>query len=103
MDNDYNYFISYPEAYYNKILKPWGLHKPNINSLSTTGHKLTATADDPANIPLSSKDAEIYRTTVGQLLWVNKLRADISFSTKELARHLHQPGLHQMTQLKHLL
>eukprot|EP00971_Amphidinium_carterae_P260452 5167380-Amphidinium_carterae.1 len=40
---------------------------------------------------------------MGQLLWVSRLRADISFSTKELARHLHQPGLHQMTQLKHLL
>eukprot|EP00971_Amphidinium_carterae_P042569 837080-Amphidinium_carterae.1 len=31
--------------------------------------ELTAAADDPTNIPLSSKDAETYRTTVGQLLW----------------------------------
>eukprot|EP00971_Amphidinium_carterae_P022002 433882-Amphidinium_carterae.1 len=32
MDSDFNYFISYPESYYNKILKPWGLDKPNSNS-----------------------------------------------------------------------
>eukprot|EP00971_Amphidinium_carterae_P322679 6413355-Amphidinium_carterae.1 len=32
MDNNYNSYISYPESYYNKILKPWGLHKPNSNS-----------------------------------------------------------------------
>eukprot|EP00971_Amphidinium_carterae_P271134 5380595-Amphidinium_carterae.1 len=36
MDNNYNYYISDPESYCNKILKPWGLHKPNSNSLSTT-------------------------------------------------------------------
>eukprot|EP00971_Amphidinium_carterae_P301979 5999510-Amphidinium_carterae.1 len=66
MDNHYNYFISYPESYYNKILKPLGLHKPNSNSLSTTSQKLTAASYDPTNTPLSSKDAETYRTTMGQ-------------------------------------
>eukprot|EP00971_Amphidinium_carterae_P319533 6350646-Amphidinium_carterae.1 len=71
MDNDYNYSIKYPESYYNKTLKPWGLDKPNSNSLSTTRQKLTAAADDPTNTPLSSKEAEVYRTTVGQLLWVS--------------------------------
>eukprot|EP00971_Amphidinium_carterae_P054934 1082730-Amphidinium_carterae.1 len=69
MDNDFSYYISYPESYYNKIPKPWGLDKPNSNSLSTTRQKLTAAADDPTNIPLSSKDDETYRTTMGQLLW----------------------------------
>eukprot|EP00971_Amphidinium_carterae_P232379 4611417-Amphidinium_carterae.1 len=73
MDNDYNYSIKCPESYYNKTLKPWGPDKPNSNSLSTTGQKLTAAAaaDDPTNAPLSSKEAETYRTTVGQLLWVS--------------------------------
>eukprot|EP00971_Amphidinium_carterae_P114133 2261831-Amphidinium_carterae.1 len=103
MDNGYNYYISYPESYYNKILKPWGLHKPNSNSLSTTGQKLTAASNDSANTTLSSKDAETYRTTMGQLLWVSRLRPDISFSTKELARHLHHPCQQNMSQLKHLL
>eukprot|EP00971_Amphidinium_carterae_P075587 1493461-Amphidinium_carterae.1 len=36
MDNNYNYTIKFPESYYSKILKPWGLHKAHSNSLSTT-------------------------------------------------------------------
>eukprot|EP00971_Amphidinium_carterae_P069990 1384857-Amphidinium_carterae.1 len=51
MDSNYNYTIKFPESYYNKILKPWG-------------QKLTTTSEDPTNTPLSSHEAETYRTTV---------------------------------------
>eukprot|EP00971_Amphidinium_carterae_P206998 4106867-Amphidinium_carterae.5 len=44
----------------------------------------------------------MFRTAVGQLLWVSQLRADISFAVKELSKE-QQPDNEDWTNLKRLL
>eukprot|EP00971_Amphidinium_carterae_P279026 5538992-Amphidinium_carterae.1 len=41
----------------------------------------------------------MYRTAVGQILWVSQLRVDIVFAVKELSRALQQPDLKNLKQL----
>eukprot|EP00971_Amphidinium_carterae_P229066 4543940-Amphidinium_carterae.2 len=45
----------------------------------------------------------MFRTAVGQLLWVSQLRVDISFAVKELSRALQQPDNEDLKNLKQLL
>eukprot|EP00971_Amphidinium_carterae_P115944 2296688-Amphidinium_carterae.1 len=45
----------------------------------------------------------MYKTAVGQLLWVSQLRADIAFAVKELSRSLQQPDNEDLKNLKQLL
>eukprot|EP00971_Amphidinium_carterae_P170923 3387346-Amphidinium_carterae.1 len=63
MDSNYNYTIKFPTRF--SSLRVF----IKLTALSTTGQKLTATSEDPTNTPLSTQEAETYRTTMGQLLW----------------------------------
>eukprot|EP00971_Amphidinium_carterae_P265716 5271325-Amphidinium_carterae.1 len=69
---------------------------------------------NPSSIPGSKKppivgqavDKEqhsMYRTAVGQLLWVSQLRVDIAYAVKELSRALQQPDNEDLKNLKQLL
>eukprot|EP00971_Amphidinium_carterae_P350541 6491609-Amphidinium_carterae.4 len=52
---------------------------------------------------LDKEQHSIYRTAVGQLLWVSQLRVGISFAVKELSRALQQPDDEDLKTLKQLL
>eukprot|EP00971_Amphidinium_carterae_P147044 2913890-Amphidinium_carterae.1 len=45
----------------------------------------------------------MYRTAVGQLLWVSQLRADVAFAVRELSRSLQKPDNENLKNLKQLL
>eukprot|EP00971_Amphidinium_carterae_P108425 2146994-Amphidinium_carterae.1 len=45
----------------------------------------------------------MFRTAVGQLLWVSQLRVDMSYAVKELSRALQPPDNEDLKNLKQLL
>eukprot|EP00971_Amphidinium_carterae_P330527 6463622-Amphidinium_carterae.1 len=45
----------------------------------------------------------MFRTAVGQLLWVSQLQVDIAFAVKEISRALQQPDNEDLKNLKQLL
>ena len=53
--------------------------------------------------PLTPDQHKVYRRVVGKLQWLSFTRPDISYSTKELARGLHQPTEADWKKAKHLL
>eukprot|EP00971_Amphidinium_carterae_P100422 1986179-Amphidinium_carterae.1 len=53
--------------------------------------------------PLDKEQHSMFKTAVGQLLWVSQLRVDISFAVKELSRALQQPDNEHLKNLKQLL
>eukprot|EP00971_Amphidinium_carterae_P007530 149424-Amphidinium_carterae.1 len=53
--------------------------------------------------PLNKEQHSQYRTTVGQLLWVSQLRADIAYAVKELSRSLQCPDEEDQRNMKQLL
>eukprot|EP00971_Amphidinium_carterae_P191463 3799164-Amphidinium_carterae.1 len=53
--------------------------------------------------PLDEEQHSMFRTAVGQLLWVSQLRVDISFAVKELSRALQQPDNEDLKNLNQLL
>eukprot|EP00971_Amphidinium_carterae_P285896 5676530-Amphidinium_carterae.1 len=56
-----------------------------------------------AGQPVDKEQHSMYRTSVGQLLWVSQLRVDIAYAVKELSRALQQPDNEDMKNLKQLL
>ena len=73
--------------YYTPIVQDNGLHKANsVNAPGTS----TPRPDDSVEL-LSSDGHSKYRRTVGKLQWQSPIRPDISYATKELARHLTAP------------
>eukprot|EP00971_Amphidinium_carterae_P051591 1015544-Amphidinium_carterae.1 len=87
------------DNYYNKILKAYNMDKCNPS----------ATPDNKEPKPpiaaqsLDKKQHSMYRTAVGQLLWVAQLRADIAFAVEELSPALQQPDNEDLKNLKQLL
>ena len=53
--------------------------------------------------PLTPDQHKVYRRVVGKLQWLSFTRPDIAYSTKELARGLHQPTEADWKKAKHLL
>eukprot|EP00971_Amphidinium_carterae_P054006 1063159-Amphidinium_carterae.1 len=56
-----------------------------------------------AGKPVDKEQHSMYRTSVGQLLWVSQLRVDIAYAVKELSRALQQPDNEDLKNLKQLL
>eukprot|EP00971_Amphidinium_carterae_P147773 2929134-Amphidinium_carterae.1 len=52
---------------------------------------------------LDKEQHSMFRTAIGQLLWVSQLRVDIAFAVKELSRALQQPDNEDLKSLKQLL
>eukprot|EP00971_Amphidinium_carterae_P133501 2644218-Amphidinium_carterae.1 len=50
--------------------------------------------------PIDKEQRSMYRTAVGQLLWVSQLRVDIAYAVKELSRALQQPDNEDLKNLK---
>eukprot|EP00971_Amphidinium_carterae_P060526 1197833-Amphidinium_carterae.1 len=50
--------------------------------------------------PVDKEQHSMYRTAVGQLLWVSQLRVDIAYAVKELSRALQQPDNEDLKNLK---
>eukprot|EP00971_Amphidinium_carterae_P350483 6491570-Amphidinium_carterae.3 len=71
--------LSFSPQYYNKILKAYSLEKCRASTVPSNKKPIAAEA-------LDKEQHSIYRTAVGQLLWVSQLRADIAFAVKELSR-----------------
>eukprot|EP00971_Amphidinium_carterae_P033775 665473-Amphidinium_carterae.1 len=80
--------------YFNKILKAYNLEKCKPSTIP--GNKKPPVAAEP----LGKDQHSMYRTAVGQLLWVSQLRADIAFVVKELSRSLQQPDNEDLKNLK---
>eukprot|EP00971_Amphidinium_carterae_P258284 5126879-Amphidinium_carterae.1 len=53
--------------------------------------------------PLDKEHHSMFKTAMGQLLWVSQLRVDIVFAVKELSRALQQPDNENLRNLKQLL
>eukprot|EP00971_Amphidinium_carterae_P159615 3164479-Amphidinium_carterae.3 len=75
--------LSFSPQYFNKILKAYNLDKCKPSTVP--GNKKPPIAAEPLD------KHSMYRTAVGQLLWVSQLRADVAFAVKELSRSLQQP------------
>ena len=52
---------------------------------------------------LGTDEHGYYRQLVGKLQWIVPLRPDIAFATKELARSLTNPTVHDKNRAKHLI
>eukprot|EP00971_Amphidinium_carterae_P254249 5047376-Amphidinium_carterae.1 len=52
---------------------------------------------------LDKEQHSMFKTAVGQLLWVSQLRVDIAFAVKKLSRALQQPDNEDLKNLKQLL
>eukprot|EP00971_Amphidinium_carterae_P022708 447915-Amphidinium_carterae.1 len=89
--------LSFSVQYYNKILKAYNVEK--YNACTTPGNKKPPFSAQP----LDKEQQSMYRTAVGQLLWVSQLRVDIAFAVKELSRALQQPDNENLKNLKQLL
>eukprot|EP00971_Amphidinium_carterae_P349310 6490955-Amphidinium_carterae.3 len=89
--------LSFSPQYFNKILKAYNLEKCKPSTVP--GNKKPALAAEP----LDKEQHSMYKTAVGQLLWVSQLRADIAFAVKELSRSLQQPDNVDLKNLKQLL
>eukprot|EP00971_Amphidinium_carterae_P252288 5008788-Amphidinium_carterae.1 len=83
--------------YYNKILKPYNMEKCNASTIP--GNKKPPIAAQPPD----KEQHSMFRTAVGQLLWVSQLRVDIAYAVKELSRALQQPDKEDLKNLKQLL
>eukprot|EP00971_Amphidinium_carterae_P141648 2806402-Amphidinium_carterae.3 len=75
----------YITGYYNKILKAYNMDR--CNPSTTPCNKKPPIAAQP----LDKQQHSMYRTAVGQLIWVSQLRVDMAFAIKELSRALQQP------------
>eukprot|EP00971_Amphidinium_carterae_P280648 5571520-Amphidinium_carterae.1 len=95
-DDGSRQLIFSPE-YYNKILKPYKMEKCNASTIQ--GNKKPPIAAQPVD----KEQHSMFRTAVGQLLWVSQLRVDIAFAVKELSRALQQPDNEDLKNLKQLL
>eukprot|EP00971_Amphidinium_carterae_P233502 4634054-Amphidinium_carterae.3 len=72
-------------VYFNKFLRAYNFEKCKPSTVP--GNKKPPIAAEP----LDKEHHSMYRTAVGQLLWVSQLRADIAFAVKELSRSLQPP------------
>eukprot|EP00971_Amphidinium_carterae_P132877 2631243-Amphidinium_carterae.3 len=97
LQDDCTIHLSFSLQCYNKILKAYTMDK--CNPSTTLGKKKPPIAAQP----LDKEQHSMYRTAVGQLLWVSQLRVDIAFAVKELSRALQQPDNEDFKNLKQLL
>ena len=87
------------ENYIDEMLEEHGLHHANpVVSPGTT----QVAVDDPVSA-LSSADATTYRRGVGKAMWLTRIRGDMYYVTKELARNLQNPTNEDMAKLRHLM
>ena len=63
----------------------------------------------PANVKLMIDDGDLYadpvhyRKIVGKLSFLSRTRPDLSFSIKTLSQFMHQPRVHHVQALHHVL
>eukprot|EP00971_Amphidinium_carterae_P230263 4569783-Amphidinium_carterae.1 len=97
LQNDGSIQLCFSTEYYNKSLKPYNMEKRNASTVP--GNKKPPIAA----VQLDKEQHSMYRTAVGQLLWVSQLRVDITFAVKDLRRALQQPDNEDLKNLKQLL
>ena len=99
--NEGNYFdIKLDDDYIEAILQEVNMTKCNPAPTPGTAANKATFADSE---PLTPDQHKVYRRVVGKLQWLSFTRPDISYSTKELARGLHQPTEADWKKAKHLL
>ena len=99
--NEGNYFdIKLNNDYIETILQEVNMTKCNPAPRPGTAANKSTFADAE---PLTPDQHKVYRRVVGKLQWLSFTRPDISYSTKELARRLHQPTEADWKKAKHLL
>ena len=99
--NEGNYFdIKLDDDYIETILQEVNMTKCNPAPTPGTAANKATFADSE---PLTPDQHKVYRRVVGKLQWLSFTRPDISYSTKELARGLHQPTEADWKKAKHLL
>ena len=99
--NEGNYFdIKLDDDYIEAILQEVNMTKCNPAPTPGTAANKSTFADSE---PLTPDQHKVYRRVVGKLQWLSFTRPDISYSTKELARGLHQPTEADWKKAKHLL
>ena len=99
--NEGNYFdIKLDDDYIGTILQEANMTKCNPAPTPGTSANKSTFADAE---PLTPDQRKVYRRVVGKLQWLSFTRPDISHSTKEIARGLHQPTEADWKKAKHLL
>eukprot|EP00971_Amphidinium_carterae_P299386 5948603-Amphidinium_carterae.1 len=89
--------LTFSTQYFNKILKACSLEKCKPSAVQCSMKPPIA-----AEV-LDKEQHSMYKTAVGQLLWVSQLRADIAFTVKKLSRSLQQPDNEDLKNRKQLL
>eukprot|EP00971_Amphidinium_carterae_P041174 808496-Amphidinium_carterae.1 len=110
LQDDGSIQLFFSTEYYNKILKSYNMEK--CNSSTVPGNKEPPIAAQPPD----KEQHSMFRTAVGQLLWVSQLRVDIAFAEgvsqlrvdiafaeTEPSRALQQPDNEDLKNLKQLL
>ncbi len=101
IDNEGNYFdIKLDDDRIETILQEVNMTTCNPAPTPGTAANKSTFADAESLTPDQHK---VYRRVVGKLQWLSFTRPDISYSTKELARGLHQPTEADWKKAKHLL
>jgi hypothetical protein len=88
------------EGYCEGILKLYNLNE--CKPVTTTGTSTLKRTDD-GDDELDYAEAKLYRAAVGKLMWLNQIRLDMTYATKELARGMLTPTQGHLACLKHLL
>ena len=87
------------QKYIDTILVLYGMK--DAKPVATTG-TVTINKSVP-DTPLSPEEHKVYRTAVGELLWLALVRGDIAYATKELSRDVTAPTMQSVAKCKHLL
>ena len=93
--------IALSDDYIHNILEESNM--TNCNPAATPGATALKTTNIEDAAPLDQQQHAQYRRLVGKIQWLSYIRPDISFATKELARALQQPTVHDDKRLKHLI
>ena len=81
------------------LTKSFGLHGPNVRSLSTPGVKPKEIDSSEA---LAGEPVTNYRSGVMRAAFLSEDRPDLKFATKELAKDMSVPTVQSTERLKHL-
>ena len=89
-----------PPHYYDKLLDLMPMK--DCKAMATPG-AISECLPEQAAQPVSLEEASHYRSVVGKIVWMLPERSDLSFSGKELARHVQAPTIGDYKSLKHLV
>ena len=92
--------VRLPSRYYDKLLDL--MFMKDCKAIATPG-AISACPPEQAAQALSPEEVSRYRSVVGKIMWMLPERPDLSFSAKELARHVQAPTVGDYKSLKHLV